>query len=106
MSEQLSIEERLEKLERFYYEQSLPDYAIVGANYVAVLFDIKPIAVVNRRFGTHKIPRCREKPVGFRKGDVHRVLREVSKTTEEKAANAMARARTVKRRPTGKKGSK
>ena len=94
-----TIEERLEKLERITFEQSLPDYAIVDADYVARLFSISRGAVVNKRFGTHKIPRCREKPVGFRKADVHRVLRETSKTTQEKAAAEIAGARLLKRKP-------
>ena len=88
----------LEKLEQIAAERFLPDYAIVGADYVARLFNCSERAVVDGRFGTERIPRCRKSPVGFRKSDVHKVLRETSRSVREKAVEEMRKPKLVKRR--------
>ena len=100
MTDEQQILERLERLERFVVETRLPDYSIVGAEYVAKLFDCSPEAVVRGRFGTDAIMRVRNNPAGFRKADVHRVLKNLSKTAEEIAAAERGKARSVKRRKT------
>jgi hypothetical protein len=102
MSEE-SILARLERLERLVVEMDLPDCAIVGADYVAKLFNCPKDAVVRGRFLTNAIPRIRLKPVGFRKGDVHRVLRELKMPVQERAAEIMANAKTRRRRSIIKK---
>ena len=98
MSDELEILERIERLELLYEVQHLPADAIVGANYVAKLFDCSPEAVRRGHFGTDKIPRMRNSPVGFRKSDVHKVLKNMKKPVEQKAAEARAKAYRVKPR--------
>lgn len=101
MSKEQEILERLERLEQLewlYEVQHLPADAIVGANYVAKLFDCSPDAVVRGHFGTNQIRRVRHSPVGFRKSDVHKVLAELTKPITQKAAEARAKAYPVKRR--------
>ena len=93
-----NLEQRIAQLERLFSEAYLPADAIVGANYVAKLFDCSPEAVVRGHFGTNQIPRVRERPVGFRKSDVHKVLKELTKPVSQKAAEARAKAYPVKRR--------
>ena len=94
---EMTIEQRLERVERLIIETRLPGDQIVGAKYVAELFDCSEESVIRKRFGTDKIPRVREKPVGFRKADVHRVLREITKPAAEVAAEKLAKAKTRKR---------
>lgn len=97
-SDTKNILERIEQLERLVAETRLPDEAIVGANYVALLFDCSAEAVVRGRFGTDRIPRIREKPVGFKKSEVHRVLREMKTPVSERAAEVRSKTRPIKRR--------
>lgn len=94
---ELSLQEQINQLKRLIVETRLPEDSIVGAAYVAELFGCSEESVIRRRFGTDKIPRVREKPVGFRKGDVHRVLREITRPAAEVAAEAIAKARPRKR---------
>jgi hypothetical protein len=101
----LSLEQRIERLELITYEAALPGEAIVGAAYVARLFDCSEEAVVRGRFGTDRIPRCREKPVGFRKMDVHRVLKTLSRPLAEQAADEIRRAGLIRRKPVIRRSS-
>jgi hypothetical protein len=94
---ELSLQEQINELKRLIVETRLPDEAIVDANYVAQLFGITPEAVIRKRFGTDKIRRVREKPVGFRKGDVHKVLKDLTRPAAEVAAEAIAKAKPRKR---------
>lgn len=92
---------RLERLERLFSEVHLPPEAIVGADYVAQMFACSVEAVVRGRFGTDKIPRVSNKPVRFKKSDVHRILNtkiKPQKTIAEKVDEAIRNARPVKRR--------
>lgn len=74
-----------------------PD-AIVGAEYVARLIDCSPEAVVRGRFGTDRIRRVREKPVGFVKREVDAWHRQNIMPTADKAAEARRTARLVTRK--------
>lgn len=98
MNNKPTIEQRLEKLEQLVILTRLPGEAIVGADYVASLFNCSTNAVVRGRFDTDKIPRVRERPVGFRKMDVHRVLREVTKPVAEKANGFRSKGSLIKRK--------
>lgn len=97
----LTVEERLARLEALLVQTHLPDDAIVGADYVARLFGCSEAAVVRKRFGTGNIPRCRLKPLGFRKGDAHRVLREKNRPLAAQMAELRASAK--ERRPRRRK---
>lgn len=86
-----TILDRLERLERLFDEVHLPPDSIVGAAYVARLFDCSPESVVCGRFGTDRIPRVRQRPVGFKKKDVDRVLKSLEPLTKEEAKNRAAK---------------
>ena len=74
------------------------DEAIVGAEYVALLINCAPEAVVRGRFGTDRIRRVRERPVGFVKKEVDEWHRRQIKPASEKAALERRRARLVRRK--------
>lgn len=94
---ELSLQQQIDELKRLIVETRLPEDSIVGAAYVAELFGCSEESVIRKRFGTDRIRRVREKPVGFRKGDVHKVLKELTRTPEETAAAARSKAKPRRR---------
>jgi hypothetical protein len=78
---------------------NVPDTRMVGADYVAQVFDISEEAVVRGRYDTDKLRRARTKPVGFIKSEVDALHRELHvKTKTERALEAERRANTRKNR--------
>ena len=74
-----------------------PD-AIVGAEYVARLIDCPPESVVRGRFGTDRLRRVREKPVGFVKREVDEWHRRNITPKEEKAAEIRRKTGLIRRK--------
>jgi hypothetical protein len=75
MTELQKIKAELEQLkEQMLYIEALYQIpsadAIVGAGYVARLINCSEESVVRGRFGTDRLRRVREKPVGFVKREV------------------------------------
>jgi hypothetical protein len=95
------LQERVEQLERLVGEVHLSDDAIVGADYVARQFGCSPEAVVRGRFGTDRIKRIRRKPLGFRKGDVHKALKQLAQ--KPVIDDFVLKARVVRRKSIIKK---
>ena len=80
--------------------ERLPENATVGKDYVAYRFKCSEEAVVRGRAGTHCLrPKlvC-EKPLKWIKRDVDAAWRERSKPKQEKAAEAIAEAKPVRRK--------
>ena len=97
MTEIEQLKQDLADLRRLVIETRLPDDQIVGAEYVAALFDCSVDAVIRKRFGTAKIRRVRLSPVGFRKADVHTVLKDLTRPARDIAAQIVGSAKTRKR---------
>jgi hypothetical protein len=103
MSELDEIKSRLAQLEEevvfLRAANGIPSgEAIVGAEYVALLIGCSDESVVRGRFGTDRLRRVREKPVGFVKREVDAWHKQNITPKAEKAAEARRTAKLIKRR--------
>ena len=91
--------EKLQANEALEFER-LPATATVGKDYVAYRFHCSEEAVRRGRAGTHRLTpkRVSDKPLKWIKADVDAAWREHTKPTAAKAAEEIAKAKTVKRR--------
>ena len=88
---------KLRCFENFSY---LPEKAIVGAGYVAILFGCSEEAVTRGRFGTEELrkKRIRFKPDGWLKQVVDAAHKDFIKTAPERAIEAERAANNRKRK--------
>jgi hypothetical protein len=78
--------------------ERLPDSAVVGKDYIAYRFGCSENSVMRREAGTNKIRRVSNKPIKAIKREVDAAWREHTRPTKEKAVEARADARPIKRR--------
>lgn len=83
--------------EEIAYFEALPASATVGKDYVAYRFKCSLRSAQRGDAGTDAIPRASRRPLKFIKEKVDEVWRRHSKTPEEKAAEARAKAKKVRR---------
>lgn len=83
--------------ERALVFERLPDSATVGKDYVAYRFGCSERAVVRGEAGTHRLKRISQRPLKFIKREVDAAFREAMRPVAEKAAEARANARPVRR---------
>lgn len=85
-------------VEKIAYFEALPANSTVGKDYISFRFGCSLRAVTRKEAGTRRIKLVSRKPIKAIKRDVDAAFREHTKPASAKAAEARAKARTVKRR--------